>query len=74
MQGGGPQGTRAADTDPQVVFDRHLSATRAIDRPVDLVVWPENVIDVNGVRSPTARSAAAVAAEASRLRRPSRSA
>ena len=49
VQGGGPQGTRAADTDPQVVFERHLAATRLIDEPVDLVVWPENVIDVDGV-------------------------
>ena len=67
VQGGGPQGTRAVDTDPQVVFDRHLSATRAIDRPVDLVVWPENVIDVNGVAFADSPERAAVAAEASRL-------
>ncbi len=28
VQGGGPQGTRAIDTDPHVVFERHLDATR----------------------------------------------
>ena len=48
VQGGGPQGTRAIDTDEREVVERHLAATRSIDgddRP-DLVVWPENVIDV----------------------------
>ncbi|HEX6787560.1 MAG TPA: apolipoprotein N-acyltransferase, partial [Acidimicrobiales bacterium] len=70
VQGGGPQGTHAADTDPKVVFDRHLSATRAIDRPVDLVVWPENVIDVDGVPFADSPERAAVAAEASRLQAP----
>lgn len=50
VQGGGPQGTRAIDTDPREVFRRHLDITSTIDggdtgRP-DLVVWPENVIDV----------------------------
>jgi len=70
VQGGGPQGTRAADTDPQVVFDRHLAATRTIDRPVDLVVWPENVIDVNGVAFADSPQRAAVAEEASRLHAP----
>ena len=70
VQGGGPQGTRAADTDPQVVFDRHLAATRTIDRPVDLVVWPENVIDVNGVAFADSPERAAVAEEASRLHAP----
>jgi apolipoprotein N-acyltransferase len=47
VQGGGPQGTHAANTDPNVVFERHIAATRAIEPgSVDLVVWPENVIDV----------------------------
>ena len=49
VQGGGPQGTHAVDTDPRVVFERHLDATRTLEGPVDLVVWPENVIDVAGV-------------------------
>jgi apolipoprotein N-acyltransferase len=70
VQGGGPQGTRAADTDPAVVFERHLTATRAIDRPVDLVVWPENVIDVNDVSFADSPERAAVAAEAARLHAP----
>jgi len=50
VQGGGPQGTRAINTDPRDVVDRHLAATSTIINdsadPIDLVVWPENVIDV----------------------------
>lgn len=46
VQGGGPQGTRAADTDMREVFERHHDASQQIETPVDLVVWPENVIDV----------------------------
>lgn len=49
VQGGGPQGTRAIDTDPREVVERHLDATRALvdsGATPDLVVWPENVIDV----------------------------
>jgi apolipoprotein N-acyltransferase len=48
VQGGGPQGTRAVDTDERVVFERHLEASQQIDTPVDLVVWPEDVVDVDG--------------------------
>jgi apolipoprotein N-acyltransferase len=46
VQGGGRQGTRAADTDPREVFERHLEATAKVVPPVDLVLWPENVVDV----------------------------
>ncbi len=48
VQGGGEQGTHAVDTDPRVPFERHLDATRAItpDTARDLVLWPENVINV----------------------------
>jgi apolipoprotein N-acyltransferase len=48
VQGGGPQGTRAIDTDERVVFERHLEASEAIETPVDLVLWPEDVVDVEG--------------------------
>lgn len=53
VQGGGPQRTRAVDTDERVVFDRHLDASAAVveaqaDDPVDLVVWPENVVNIEG--------------------------
>ncbi|HMG44166.1 MAG TPA: apolipoprotein N-acyltransferase [Acidimicrobiales bacterium] len=48
VQGGGEQGTRAEDTDERLVFERHVEASREIDTPVDLVVWPEDVVDVDG--------------------------
>ena len=47
VQGGGRQGTRAADTDEREVFERHLEASELIETPVDLVVWPEDVVDVD---------------------------
>jgi apolipoprotein N-acyltransferase len=49
VQGGGPQGTRASATSARQVTLRHLEATRTIaPGSVDVVVWPENVIDVDG--------------------------
>lgn len=44
VQGGGPRGTRAINTDPQLVFDRHLAASDVLQPPLDLVVWPEGVL------------------------------
>ena len=48
VEGGGPQGTRAATTEPGIVLERHLAASEDIDtsRDLDLVVWPEDVVDV----------------------------
>ena len=48
VQGGGPQGTHAVEAgDSAEVFARHLEATRTIaPGSTDLVVWPENVVDV----------------------------
>jgi apolipoprotein N-acyltransferase len=43
VQGGGPRGTRAIHTDPEIVFARHIDAASSIRRPVDLVVFPEGV-------------------------------
>jgi apolipoprotein N-acyltransferase len=48
VQGGGPQNTRAIDTDEREVFERHLEASELIETPVDLVLWPENVVNVEG--------------------------
>lgn len=48
VQGGGPQRTRAADTDERVVFERHLDASELVTPPIDLVLWPENVVSVEG--------------------------
>ena len=47
VQGGGPQGTLAINTNPRDVVERHLAATRDINSTnLDMVIWPENVIDV----------------------------
>jgi apolipoprotein N-acyltransferase len=54
VQGGGPQRTRATDTSAQDVFDRHVAASEGIDGPVDLVVWPENVVNIDGPLAGTA--------------------
>lgn len=50
VQGGGPQGTRFTSDEAPLVFERHLAATRSIDagRDLDLVLWPENAINVDG--------------------------
>ena len=46
VQGGGPQGTHADETDAADVVERHLVASREVRRDADLVVWPEDVVDV----------------------------
>jgi len=48
VQGGGPQGTRAIDTDMREVFLRHLSASAQVPKHLDLVLWPEDVVDTDG--------------------------
>ncbi len=45
VQGGGPQRTRASSIQQPIVLGRHIEATRLVDRPVDLVIWPENVVN-----------------------------
>lgn len=45
VQGGGPQQTRASSNQQPVVLGRHVEASRFIDGPVDLIVWPENVVN-----------------------------
>ena len=69
VQGGGPQGTLAIRTKPGVVLERHLVATRTIaPGSADLVVWPENVIDVDEFS--TSQALVDVAAEAKRIGAP----
>ncbi|MBM3638593.1 MAG: apolipoprotein N-acyltransferase [Actinobacteria bacterium] len=53
IQGGGEQGTHAVDTDPRVVFDRHMKLTRSLtnNQNIDAVIWPENVINVDDFES-----------------------
>lgn len=45
VQGGGPQGTRAINTDKRAVFERHLDASAEVPDGMDLVLWPEDVVD-----------------------------
>jgi len=61
-QGGGKRGVRAVKSDPQLVFDRQLRASERATPPVDLVLWPEDVIDVARLtRSPEERAVGALA-------------
>jgi apolipoprotein N-acyltransferase len=46
VQGGGPRGFRAVDTDPADVLDAHLAASERVRPGLDLVLWPEDVVDV----------------------------
>lgn len=63
VQGGGEQGTTALETDARDVFEAHLAASALVEGPVDLVVWPENTVDVEGtlVGSPEGDDLAALA-------------
>ena len=47
VQGGGPQGTRAIFTDMDKVFARHIAASATISDPVDLIIWPEDVVNLD---------------------------
>lgn len=48
VQGGGPQNTRAINSDARLVFERHVAATGGVEGPVDFVFWPENAITTIG--------------------------
>ena len=68
VQGGGPQGTRFTRGEAPLVYARHLEATRTLERSdeLDMVVWPENAINVDGAFDDTPWKAE-LAAEAVRL-------
>ena len=72
VQGGGRQGTSALEVPSIDVTKAHLVASQLVDdsNAVDMVLWPENAIDVN--RQPFDESSIAdlVRAEASRLQVP----
>lgn len=68
VQGGGRQGTRAKTDDASLVFKRHLVASDLLNGPVDLVVWPENVVNVDAFANSPEREE--VAAQAVRLNAP----
>ena len=64
VQGGGRRGFQGdGGDDPDEVFARHLATSQGVRTPVDLVVWPEDVIDVDGPieRYPEGALVAAVA-------------
>ncbi len=66
VQGGGEQGTSATEVPSALVTQRHLEATAAItDDDLDLVLWPENTIDVATFDG--SDELAAVAVESARL-------
>jgi apolipoprotein N-acyltransferase len=69
VQGGGEQGTSALDVPSDQVTQALLDATATIEPSdeLDLVVWPENGIDVDGEPFVGSDEHAAVAAEAARL-------
>ena len=69
VQGGGRQGTSALEVPSRLVTEAHLAATATINDAagIDLVVWPENTIDVNGMAFADSARAAEVALEADRL-------
>lgn len=71
VQGGGEQGTSATDSSAREVFERHLAATAEVPAGVDLVLWPENVIDLPPPAVfATSEQKDAVAAEAARIGAP----
>jgi apolipoprotein N-acyltransferase len=45
VQGGGLQRTRATPEDGPIVLQRHVDASELVQTPVDLVLWPENVVN-----------------------------
>jgi apolipoprotein N-acyltransferase len=45
VQGGGEQRTRADARENRAVLQRHVEASKLVKTPVDLVLWPENVVN-----------------------------
>lgn len=45
IQSGGPTQTRASSDQQPVVLARTIEATKQISGPVDLILWPENVVN-----------------------------
>lgn len=72
VQGGGRQGTSALDVPSIDVTNAHLSASQLVvdSDSVDMVLWPENAIDVNRQAFENSAVADLVRAEASRLQVP----
>ena len=49
VQGGGPRGLRASVKNALRTYDLTQKAHARIDQRVDLVLWPENIVDVDSV-------------------------
>jgi apolipoprotein N-acyltransferase len=67
VQGGGERGLRQVQVDPAVPFRAQLAASGRLRPPLDLVVWPEDVVALPGPLAGTPQ-AGQVAALARRLR------
>ncbi|MGI8794072.1 MAG: apolipoprotein N-acyltransferase [Acidimicrobiales bacterium] len=50
VQGGGERGLRAVSSDRRRVLLRHEAVSATLRPPLDLVLWPENAIDVTELR------------------------
>lgn len=48
VQAGGPRGVRAVCTDPAQLTEGHLAVTEDITGSPDLMLLPENLVDVDG--------------------------
>ena len=62
VQGGGRRGFRAVGSDADDVLAAHLAASRGLHAPLDLVLWPENAIDVIEIDGSAAGEALAAVA------------
>ena len=45
VQGGGPRGLRASEAASSRTYRNHATATETLGEPVDLILWPEDVVD-----------------------------
>ncbi len=63
VQGGGQRGLRAVESNAQRVLDAQFQASGLVTDPVDVIVWPEDVIALTGpvAASPEAARVAAIA-------------
>jgi len=57
VQGGGRRGLRAIHSSAEVVFEAQLAASRLVTQPVDLLLWPEDVIALDNPIAGTAIAA-----------------
>ena len=67
VQGGGPQGVLAINAKARDAFDRHLKVSKTLQPKdnLDVVLWPENVIDV--AEFANSREYSEIASESKRL-------